>query len=481
MSWFPFHYRDIKAFSDDNLPLSTASNEAAKLFDSAITQLALHDNDPVFGNLEQTLAKLMHADPNFVMGKVMNLSLQLLGENARQKPKLLYDVNNFADKAQKSNISSWEKMHLKALRSLVKEDLWSCTRLYDDILFEYPLDSFALTMSYLTGLYTAQMDLLRNIPARVVTEYSKSDRFYGTVNGKLCFGFEECNQFDEAERAGAIALDHTPNDIWAIHSIAHIKEETQRPRDGLKLLSDTESQWQQRASLVTHVWWHKALFHFQLGEFEEAITNFDDVILPNCKKDPRSFPLTDATSLLMRLQLEPEPIGIDLKDRWREVGNMYQNIVETDSTMFIFDDFHALIGCLFGNERESASKLLNSLETFSREAKDEYPDNWNGKNMKKYGFQLCLGLKEFAESDYEEAFRLLKPIRFDWQQLMSGSRAQTDLLNQVLIQSAIKSGNIIGAKKLLKERMANCHLVGNPEDGTDLLNQRLEAKIQSMM
>ena len=46
MSWFPFHYRDIKAFSDDNLPLSTASNEAAKLFDSAITQLALHDNDP---------------------------------------------------------------------------------------------------------------------------------------------------------------------------------------------------------------------------------------------------------------------------------------------------------------------------------------------------------------------------------------------------------------------------------------------------
>ena len=72
-----------------------------------------------------------------------------------------------------------EKMHLKALSSLVKEDLWSCTRIYDDILFEYPLDSFALTMSYLTGLYTAQKDLMRNIPARVVAEYSKSDRFYG--------------------------------------------------------------------------------------------------------------------------------------------------------------------------------------------------------------------------------------------------------------------------------------------------------------
>ena len=57
-----------------------------------------------------------------------------------------------------------------------------------------------------------------------------------------------------------------------------------RPREGLKVLSDTESQWQPRASLVTHVWWHKALFHFQLGEFEQAITTFDDILLPSCKK-----------------------------------------------------------------------------------------------------------------------------------------------------------------------------------------------------
>ena len=47
-----------------------------------------------------------------------------------------------------------------------------------------------------------------------------------SVQGKLCFGYEECNQFPEAEKAGAIALDHTPNDIWAIHSVAHIREET---------------------------------------------------------------------------------------------------------------------------------------------------------------------------------------------------------------------------------------------------------------
>ena len=53
------------------------------------------------------------------------------------------------------------------------------------------------------------------------------------------------------------------------------------------------------------------------------------------------------------------------------------------------------------------------------------------------------------------------------------------MLNKLVLLRDVQ--NMIGAKQLLKERMANCHLVGNPEDGTDLLNQRLEAKIQSMM
>ena len=109
--------------------------------------------------------------------------------------------------------------------------MWTCTRIYDDILFEYPLDSFALSMSYLTGLITAQKDLMRNIPARVVAEYSKSDRFYGTVNGKLCFGYEECNQFEEAERTGAIALsrDHLSSFCSTGAKRAKITEKVHKP------------------------------------------------------------------------------------------------------------------------------------------------------------------------------------------------------------------------------------------------------------
>ena len=121
------------------------------------------------------------------------------------------------------------------------------------------------------------------------------------------------------------------------------------------------------------------------------------------------------------------------------------------------------------------------MKTFSNEAGDKYPDNWNGKTVNKFGFQICQGLKAFAESDYEEAFRLMLPIRFDWLQLMPGSHAQIDLLNQVLIQSAIKSSKKNAAKALFKERMASCNLIGNPEDVLSFLNGRIDAKIQSII
>ena len=67
--------------------------------------------------------------------------------------------------------------------------------------------------------------------------------------------------------------------------------------------------------------------------------------------EPASFPLSDATAILMRLELESERTGLDLKDRWREVASLYKDIVESSSTKFLFYDFHALLGCLYGNQR----------------------------------------------------------------------------------------------------------------------------------
>ena len=128
--------------------------------------------------------------------------------------------------------------------------------------------------------------------------------------------------------------------------------------------------------------------------------------------------------------------------------------------------------------RASATKLIDSLTSFSRTAERDYPENYEGKMLNKFGLQLCQGLKAFAEQDYDTALNLLRPIRTDWNQSLSGSRAQIDVLNQVLIHSAIKSGNKTCAKQLLKERWATCGVQNSDEPSTNL---RLHEKIQAMI
>ena len=89
---------------------------------------------------------------------------------------------------------------------------------------------------------------------------------------------------------------------------------------------------------------------------------------------------------------------------------------------------------------ENATKLINSLTEFSQKRHD-YPKNWNCQNVADWGLTLSQGLKAFAESDYETALKLIRSVRFDYQTRIAGSRAQCDIINQVMIQSAIRSGD----------------------------------------
>ena len=71
------------------------------------------------------------------------------------------------------------------------------------------------------------------------------------------------------------------------------------------------------------------------------------------------FQLSDATSLLLRLEMEGVPKGIDLKDRWRETGKMYEaHLGDLNSAYFYA--FHAMAASLFGEH-----KVLLGLGLFS--------------------------------------------------------------------------------------------------------------------
>ncbi|XP_068736666.1 uncharacterized protein [Montipora capricornis] len=58
------NWRDVDAWRKEGLPMSTTSNEAAKMFDATISQWTAHADDPVLGGLESSVNKMLSADPD---------------------------------------------------------------------------------------------------------------------------------------------------------------------------------------------------------------------------------------------------------------------------------------------------------------------------------------------------------------------------------------------------------------------------------
>ena len=220
-------------------------------------------------------------------------------------------------------------------------------------------------------------------------------------------------------------------------------------------MQDAEAQWTPRKSLVTHIWWHLALFHIQLGQFEEALSLLDARIKEDAKEDKGLFTLSDATSLLMRLELEGQPLGVDLKDRWREIAEVYENNQMDAAGAQTFYDFHILIALLFGDKKQAAKQIIDSLDSA---ADCSTSHRWNSYVLGRVGKELCGGLLAFANEEYGECVDHMYPVRHELSSLIGGSNAQVSILSQILMSAAVKAGKNYHslAKQLLQEQAAAC-------------------------
>jgi hypothetical protein len=101
-----------------------------------------------------------------------------------------------------------------------------------------------------------------------------------------------------------------------------------RAEDGIGWMIARESYWSGDDNLFkVHNWWHRALYHLDLNEIEEALALYDGPI-----RESRSIvalDLIDASALLWRLHL----LGHDVGDRWQEVAQTWDQHADGDWTL----------------------------------------------------------------------------------------------------------------------------------------------------
>ncbi|XP_076333010.1 tetratricopeptide repeat protein 38-like isoform X3 [Tachypleus tridentatus] len=425
------HFRDGKEWAQEGLVLSTPSNEACKYFDSALTQFVGLYDDETSGGLKVTLENMRAADPDFVMGHVMSLGLDMCynGRSRHSDSRLKLDLENLENlvRIQEQVLTPREKSYVEAIR-LLGDGYWEeGTRVLDDILVEYPTDMLALKIACGGHFFQGHLQHIRDNVGRVLPQWKPTTPLYNYLFGMYAFGLEETNFYSKAEDFARKGLELNPKDGWATHALAHVFEMQGRTTEGIDFLSSTVKNWELSNLLASHNFWHWALYHIEQGELEAAVDIFDTQIESRLRSGG-FLEIVDCTSLLYRLELE----GAKVKDRWREVFEINRPHV-VDHTV-AFYDVHVFMSCLGVND-DDAINLMSSCDEFIRENKGSYCNVHADVRSK-----IIEALQAYHDGCYNKVVSLLYPIRYKIVQI-GGSNAQRDLFNLLLIHAALKSSD----------------------------------------
>lgn len=414
------------------LALSTENESAADIYNEAIKQYFEYRRS--FGPL---VKKAVEADEGFAMAHCL-----------RGYMFMMFATTMVHDKAGKcleraealaGDATPRERAHIGALRAWHENDSVKANDIWEQILAEEPLDILALRLQHAGAFWMGQNYLLRDAVARVFPAWDESVPGFGHVEGMFAFGLEECGDYAPAERLGKDAVERNPEDLWAIHAVAHVLEMQGRLAEGEAWLDYPADAWEDRNPFRGHLWWHRALFLLDQSRHEEVLALYDRSI--RTEKTEFYLDIQNQAALLMRLELQ----GIEVGNRWEELADQLETNLEDH--VLPFTDLHTAMALASAGREAALQRFLDSLETFAEEK------GHAAATARPFTIPICKALSAFRSRRPDETIEQLMPIRYDWRNC-GGSHAQRDIIQQILLEAAIEARRWPLARALAAERVA---------------------------
>jgi hypothetical protein len=411
--------------------LSGATAEAGALYDRAVRAFNLG-----YGDAPGLFDAAREASPDFAMAHLAKAWLFALAND----PSVLDNARPLVQAAAGLTMNDRERAHHGALEQVLRRVRGAAVAILDSHLMRYPFDLVAHQAATLLDGYLGRFRWVRDRSARALPFWSKDMRGYGTILAFHGFGLEEAGDYARAEDESRAAAELEPHSFWPHHTVAHVMEMTGRPEDGLGWMVAREPFWSAPENITqVHIWWHKSLFHLELGQYEAALALYDGPLLNTLR--PLALNLCNASALLWRL----DTLGYDVSERWCDLAAQWEG--HADGRTLMFNDLHAAMAELgSGQEALAERRLAWMRETAASEAE-------SASCYREVGVPLVEGMVAFHRGAYEHAVNLLQPVRFDlWR--IGGSKAQRDVVDWTLTEAAVRAGWRDVALSLANERLA---------------------------
>ncbi len=412
------------------LPWTAASDQSAARLFAAMDHYFTFRADAM-----DRLDELLADDPDCPGAWVVKGYLFLFGRSASLTAKAIDAHDKAAQLAPSA--SPRERLHIDALKAWAEGDLLRAQRIWDAIVTEHPLDLLALRVQHFNAMFFGRPDYLRSTITRALGDWTDQVPGAGFVYGMACMALEETGDFERAEQIGRRGVELEADDLWCVHSVAHIMEAQGRLDEGVDWMQRPDTFWYGRGPMRHHLWWHEALFLFETGAYDRVIDYYDTRL--DTPAPLTYMEMTNSASLLMRL----DAAGVSCGDRWVRLASRCQHFLGDRALTFI--DIHVLLVLAMARDETALARLAEAIT--------DYAANGNTFDRAAAGWiavPIAKAMQNRLAGNAGQATNIILDARFHFPR-MGGSNAQRDVLDILLIDCAIAANRTQTARRLLSE------------------------------
>lgn len=418
------------------LETSGAGADAMRAFDETVDGYLSYRADT-----PKRLERMMAVADDMPMAHVLKGYLMMLGFKQAVVPVAAKALEAAAARA-KGNGEEREAMHRAALGSWVAGDVARTLDIWDEIMTAYPRDVVAFRLHHFTAFWMGQPDRMGAAIDRVLPAFGADESVHAALLGCKAFAYEELGRLSEAEAAGRLSIERNPRDLWAAHAVAHILEMQGRRDDGISLLNQLEPHWDGGNSLLHHLWWHRGLYHYERGEFDQVLALYDgrfrDLKSPLIAATPDLYiDVQNAASMLFRLERQ----GVDVGSRWVELADKAEQRIGDCLSAFTLP--HWMMALAATKRFEAAGRMVEAMKQFAATRQDTIAEV-----VRDHAIPACEAVLLRAKGDYTGALAVMRPA-LDGMDRLGGSHAQQDVLQQLFLDCARKAGSSADARRVI--------------------------------
>jgi tetratricopeptide (TPR) repeat protein len=416
------------------LPITTASATAVAAFDRTLIGYFKYRTDTA-----KHLAAALEADEAFALGHILRGYFMLLAFNQNQ----VAAAAEAARAAHKSiaGATPREQQHLAALDAWIAGDLERTIGIWEQILAAQPLDVLAFRLAHFNNFWLGRPAAMRASIDRIESKWGAELPGYGTLLSCKCFAYEECGEYASAEPAGRKAVEIDAEDLWGTHALAHVMEMQGRSVEGIAFLKAMEPHWQGANNLAHHLWWHRALFHYERREFEAVLDLYDrrfrNLDSPLTQAQPDLYiDVQNAAAMLFRLERQ----GVETGARWVELADKAEARIGDCRSAFTLPHWMmALAAC----ERYAAgNRMLQAMRVFGDSKQTLAPI------VRDVALPICEAVLAHRTGNFGRAVDLMRPV-LETMHRLGGSHAQQDVLLQLYLDAALRANRADDLRRAL--------------------------------